>query len=183
MGSRGPAPKPAELKSLEGGRSHRPHDMTGVFRPEVGAPSMPKGLSRDGQKAWKRLVPELLTYNLLSKVDADALEELCETIGLIKVLRRSINGAQERLLAEGKDPACAIEAWTPNGMRVQSVSYQALNREREKLRTMLAEFGLTPAQRARVTTAVKAQTKLELVAKGPQLPGMPPAEPRSFGEF
>lgn len=150
----------SELKALEGGRGHRAINLDQVFRPEVGVPSMPRHISREGRKAWHRLTPELARYNLISLVDADALEELCETIGMIKVLRRSINARQELLLAEGKDPVHAIEGSTPNGMVVQSVSYQALNREREKLRVMLAEFGLTPAQRARVSTAIRMQLPL-----------------------
>lgn len=160
MGARGPAAKPPELKALEGGRGHRPINFDQLFRPEVGVPPLPKGISREGRKAWRRLTPELARYNLISLVDSDALEELCETIGLLKVLRRAINAKQERLLAEGKDPAAAIEGSTPNGMIVQSVTYQAMNREREKLRSMLAEFGLTPAQRARVTTAIRTQVPL-----------------------
>ena len=160
MGQRGPIAKPTELKLLEGNRGHRPIDLTSMFRPEVGAPSLPRDISREGRKAWRRLVPELVRYNLLSKIDSDALEDLCETIGLLKVLRRSLNARQELLLADGKDPAGAIEAETPNGMRIQSPIYQALNREREKLRSWLAEFGLTPAQRARVTTAIRAQLTL-----------------------
>lgn len=161
MGRRGPVPKPAELRLVPGGdRAHRAVDLTSMFRPEVGAPPMPRDMSRDGKKAWKRLVPELLHYNLVSKVDADGLQDLCETIGLIAVLRRSINAKQELLASQDKDPAAAIEATTPKGMRIQSPTYQALNREREKLRMWLAEFGLTPAQRARVTTAIRAQLNL-----------------------
>lgn len=160
MGQRGPVAKPPELKVLEGNRGHRALDLTSIFRPEVGAPPLPRDLSREAKKAWKRLVPELVRYNLVSKVDADALEELCETIGLLKTLRRSINASQERLRAEGKDPAEAVEASTPKGMKMQSVAYQAMNREREKLRTWLAEFGLSPAQRARVATAIRAQLQL-----------------------
>jgi P27 family predicted phage terminase small subunit len=166
MGQRGPARKPPELQALEGGRGHRPINFDQIFRPEVGVPSMPAKISREGRKAWKRLTPELVRYNLISVVDADALEELCETIGLLKVLRRSINAKQELLLQAGKDPAAAIEGSTPNGMIVQSVTYQAMNREREKLRSMLAEFGLTPAQRARVTTAIRAQVPLFEVPAG-----------------
>ena len=98
-----------------------------MFRPEVGAPSIPRDISREGRKAWKRMVPELVRYNLLSKVDADALEDLCETIGLIKVLRRSINARQELLISQSRDPAEAVEAETPKGMRIQSPAYQALN--------------------------------------------------------
>jgi P27 family predicted phage terminase small subunit len=182
MGMRGPVGKPPELKLLEGNRGNRAIDLTAMFRPEVGAPPMPRDLSRDGRKAWKRLAPELLRYNLLSVMDADALEDLCETIGLIKVLRRSINATQELLRARGEDPAGAIEVATPKGMRIQSPTYQALNREREKLRSWLSEFGLTPAQRARVTTAIRAQMPLFDVNKGE-------AEPReaggamSFAEF
>lgn len=186
MGQRGPAAKPPELKLLEG-RGHRAVDLTSVFRPEVGAPTMPRDLSREGRKAWKRLVPELVRYNLLSRVDSDALEDLCETIGLIKVLRRSINARQELLLTKNEDPAGAVEARTPKGMRIQSPTYQALNREREKLRSWLAEFGLTPAQRARVTTAVRAQLKLfeggGSAPGGADAPRGPDYKPAGFAEF
>ena len=182
MGARGPAAKPPELKLLEGNRGNRAIDLTSMFRPEVGAPSIPRDISREGRKAWRRLVPELVRYNLLSRVDADALEDLCETIGLIKVLRRSINAAQERLIAEGKDPAHAVEAETPKGMRIQSPTYQALNREREKLRSWLAEFGLTPAQRARVTTAVRVQASLFEVGK-PDAPRPAAGQATSFADF
>jgi len=181
MGARGPAPKPPELRALEGGRSHRPINLDQVFRPEVGVPPLPKGISREGRKAWKRLTPELVRYNLISAIDGDALEELCETIGLLKVLRRSINARMEKLLSEKADPATAIEGQTPNGMAVQSVTYQAMNREREKLRSMLAEFGLTPAQRARVTTAIRTQLALFEGGKGDGL-GDGPA-PGGFAGF
>jgi P27 family predicted phage terminase small subunit len=181
VGQRGPAAKPPELKLLEGNRAGRPIDLTSMFRPEVGAPPMPRDMSADGKKAWKRLVPELLRYNLLSKVDADSLEDLCETIGLIKVLRRSINARQNLLVSKGEDPAGAVEARTPKGMRIQSPTYQALNREREKLRSWLAEFGLTPAQRARVTTAVRVQADLFDVNKGATPAGARPSPENATG--
>ena len=183
MGQRGPAPKPNELKVLEGGRGHRPIDLTSTFRPEVGEPPMPAGMSREGKKAWKQLVPELLHYNLVSKVDAPALESLCETIGLLKVLRRSINSRQELLLTEKQDPALAITTSTPNGMQVQSAIYQAMNREQDKLKSWLAEFGLTPAQRARVTTAIRAQMQLGLVPGDKPAARDPNKEPSGFDEF
>lgn len=175
--------KPAELKLLEGNRGNRAIDLTSIFRPQVGAPPMPRDLSRDGRKAWKRLVPELLRYNLLAKVHGDALEDLCETIGLLKVLRRSINANQSLLLSEGKDPALAIEVITPKGMRIQSPTYQALNREREKLRSWLGEFGLTPAQQARVTTAVRAQLQLFEGGGGKGADAAPELAPAGFAEF
>lgn len=160
MGARGPKPKPAELQLLEGGRGHRPIDLSAVFRPQVGVPPAPKLLSAEGRKAWRRLTPELAHYNLISTVDRDALFMLCQTIGRLELVERSIGARQALLLSQGKDPAEALIGTTPKGMQVQSVMYQVLNRETDKLRHLLAEFGLTPAQRARVTTGIRAQLKL-----------------------
>lgn len=184
MGQRGPAPKPAELRALEGGRGHRPIDLTAIFRPEVGVPTMPKHLSREGRKAWKRLTPELAHYNLISKVDSDALFMLCQTIGRLELAERAIAARQALLIDKGEDPALALIGTTPKGMQVQSVMYQVLNREMEKLRHLLAEFGLTPAQRARVTTGIRAQLKL-FDGGGGGDPAKPadPAEPAGFAEF
>lgn len=181
MGQRGPAAKPAELKALEGGRGHRPIDLTAIFRPEVGVPTPPKHLSKEGRKAWKRLTPELFHYNLISKVDADALFMLCQTIGRLELVERSIGARQALLVEQGKDPAEAMVGLTPKGMQVQSVMYQVLNRETEKLRHLLAEFGLTPAQRARVTTGIRAQLKLFDGGAGGE--AAKPAEPAGFAEF
>ena len=178
MGARGFLPKPPELKVLEG-RS-KPIDLSGMFRPEVGLPPMPKHLSAEARKAWRRLTPELLRYNLLAKVDADALAMLCRTIGRIEQIEHSIHARQAQLLAEGGDPVDALVGLTPKGMRIQSVTYQVLNREMDKLRNLLAEFGLSPAQRARVATAVRVQQSLFDVNGG--VPA-DPAEPAGFAEF
>jgi len=182
MGQRGPSPKPIELKALEGNRGHRPLNLDQVFRPEVGAPDAPKWLTPEGRKAWRRLVPELLRYNLLSKVDRDALAMLCQTIGRLEIIERSLQGAQAKLIAEGKDPVDAMVGSTPNGMRVQGVVYQLLNKEQAKLHKMLESFGLRPDARAQVTTAIRAQLTLFDVNK-PPAGTEPPAEPRGFAEF
>lgn len=187
MGARGPVGKPPELKALEGGRGNRPIDLSAIFRPEVGQPSLPKHLSPEARKAWKRLAPELLHYNLLSTVDRDALAMLCQTIGRLELVERSIAGRQALLLADGKDPADALVDYTPKGLRIQSVMYQVLNREMDKLRHLLAEFGLTPAQRARVMPGIRAQLKLfEGGAEGkPGEPAAPaePATPQGWDSF
>lgn len=184
MGARGPKPKPPELVALEGGRGHRPVDLSAMFRPEVGLPSMPKHLSAEARKAWRRLTPELLHYNLLSAVDRDALAMLCQTIGRLEQIERSIAGRQAKLVEEGGDPADALVDFTPKGLRIQSVMYQVLNREMEKLRHLLAEFGLTPAQRARVMPGIRAQLKLfDGGGDGKAADPAAPAEPAGFAEF
>lgn len=184
MGQRGPAPKPPELRALEGGRGHRPINLDQTFRPEVGLPDSPKWLSKEARKAWKRLSAELLHYNLLSKVDREAFAMLCQTIGRLELLERAFGARMALKVKEGKDAAEAFLDSTPKGMPIQSALYQVLNREQAKLNSLLAEFGLTPAQRARVTTAIRAQIPLfDANADRPDTPPLDPTRPRGFAEF
>ena len=156
-----------------------------MFRPEVGLPAIPRHLGAGARKAWKRLTPELIRYNLLSTVDADALAMLCQTIARIELVEKSFAGRQALLAEQGKDPAESLLGATPNGMQVQHPLYQVLNREMEKLRHLLAEFGLTPAQRARVTPAIRAQLGLFDVNAAAGMPASTaePAAPAGFAEF
>ena len=194
MSKPGPAAKPFELRALEGGgaggRSHRPLDVTGLFRPEVGMPSVPKDLSVGARKVWKRLGPELLRYNLLSVVFSDAFEDLCETIADVKTLRRALRARQALMREQGKDEAEAWQATTPNGMPVQHPLALNLRNARADMQRLLDKFGLSPAEQASVTTAVRAQ--LQLFEAGPQ-PGGGKAQadaekpasspPTSFADF
>jgi P27 family predicted phage terminase small subunit len=113
MGSRGPLPKPPELKALEGGRGHRPLELDKLFRPEVGLPESPRWLIPEAKKAWKRLSAELLRYNLLSKVDRDAFAMLCQTIGRLEQVERGLQAKQALLMKDGKDPTDAFMEVTP----------------------------------------------------------------------
>lgn len=191
MGARGPKPKPGELKALEGGRGHRPINLDANFRPEVGEPDMPKWLSKEARKAWKRLAEELLHYNLLSKIDREAFAMLCQTIGRLELLERAFAGKVNLLLKDGKgehELANAFLDSTPKGMPIQSALYQVLNREQAKLNSLLAEFGLTPAQRARVTTAIRVQAQLFPVEGGagadkPPTEPVNPHRPKGFADF
>ena len=195
MGQRGPTPKPAELKALEGGRSHRPLNLDQTFRPEVGVPDMPKWLSKEARKAWKRLSVELAHYNLIAKVDREAFSMLCQTIGRLELLERAFAGRiatlAEKLKNEGKGDDALAEAFldsTPKGVPIQSALYQVLNREQAKLNSLLAEFGLTPAQRARVTTAIRVQAQLFPVGGGeggstPPVAPVDPHKPKGFADF
>lgn len=187
MGARGPAAKPVELKLLEGNRGHRPVDVTGLFRPEVGAPDAPKWLTKEAKSAWRRLSVELIRYNLLSRVDRDAFAMLCQTIGRLELIERALAGRMAAAVAAGQDAAEALLGSTPNGMKVQSAMYQVLNREQAKLHQMLSGFGLRPDSRARVQAGIRAQ--LQLFEGGAPAPAdggpQPPLDglPQSFGDF
>jgi P27 family predicted phage terminase small subunit len=166
VGARGPRPEPPELKLLKGGRDHRPLDITTLFRPEVAAPSAPSWLLPEARKAWRRLAPELLRYNLLSLVDRDAFAMLCQTIGRLEMIERSLRGRQMLAESAGRDQLDALLDTTPNGLRVQSAAYQILNREQQKLHRLLEGFGLRPDARAKVTAGIRAQLQLFPVDSG-----------------
>jgi P27 family predicted phage terminase small subunit len=186
MGARGPKGKPPELQLLEGNRGNRPINLETLFRPEVGTPDAPRWLSAEARKAWKRLSVELIRYNLLSKVDRDGFAMLCQTIGRLEQVERSINAKQALLADAGKDISDALMDVTPNGLRVQSALYQVLNKEQAKLYRMLESFGLRPDARAKVTAAIRGQLQLFEGGGGAAPAGASPAAPGasdSFAEF
>ncbi len=185
MAKPGRAAKPLELKLLEGDRGHRPVNLDQTFRAEAGIPDIPKGLSPGARKVWKRLSVELLRYNLIATIYSDTFEDLCETIADVKELRHSLRARQALLRSQGKDPSEAFEAMTPGGMPVQHPRYQILKSERQMMHSLLAKFGLNPAEQASVSTAVRAQLKL---FEGPGEDDKPtatpaPTKPRGFSEF
>jgi len=189
MGQRGPAPKPVELKLLEGNRGNRPLDLQGMFRPEVGVPDVPKWLVPEAKKAWRRLSAELVRYNLLSKVDRDAFAVMCQTIGRLEQIERAIAARQTQMVAAGREAAEVLLDRTPNGLQVQAAIYQVLNREQAKLWGMLKSFGLRPDARAAVTAGIRAQLTL-FEGSQPAAPAKPDAPagagddlPMSFGDF
>lgn len=190
MGRRGPTAKPAELKVLEGNRGKRPLavNLDSTFRPEAGMPSVPKGLSPGARKVWKRLSVELLRYNLISVVYSDIFEELCETVSDVKELRHSLRAKQNLLRSQGKDPMEAFEVVSPNGLPMQHPRYQILKSERQMMLSLLAKFGLSPAEQANVTTAIRAQLQLFEGdgGKNEPNPAAPPTggmSPRGFNDF
>lgn len=187
MSKPGPTAKPFELRALEGGangRGHRPIDVTGLFRPEVGLPPMPKDLSVGARKVWKRLSSELLRYNLLSTVFSDAFEDLCESVADVKTLRRSLRARQALLRAEGKDEAEAWQTITPNGMPVQHPIALNLRNARADMQRLLDKFGLSPAEQASVTACVRAQLQLFEQPGATGKPAAAPGDvPEGFADF
>jgi len=188
MAKPGPTAKPVELTVLEGNRGHRPLNLGATFRPEVGMPTIPKGMSAGARKVFKRLGPELLRYNLMSVVYSDLFEDLCETVADVKELRHSLRARQSLLRTQKVDPAEAFTTKTPGGMPVQHPLYQVLKSERQMMYSLLAKFGLSPAEQANVTTALRAQMKLFEGDGGKdggddKPPAAPEGRPTSFADY
>jgi P27 family predicted phage terminase small subunit len=182
-GTRGPLPKPAALRLLEGNAGKRPLDLSAGINPRIEVPSAPKHLGHEGRKEWKRITPYLVELGLISGLDRAALALYCQAVGRLAELETSFNGQVERYIAEFKmDYADAVYkasyAVTPSGYAQQSVITQLIKSQREQVNRYLMHFGLSPAARGRVQASNYVQ---------PSLPGIEPAQtaaaPTGFAMF
>ena len=81
MGQRGPMPKPAALRLLEGNAGKRPLNLTDGINPKIEIPAPPKHLGREARKEWKRITPLLEDLGLISGLDRTALALYCQAAG------------------------------------------------------------------------------------------------------
>jgi P27 family predicted phage terminase small subunit len=188
MGNRGPKGKPPEMKLLQGNRGHRPLVTDGILRPLVEVPSVPKHLGREARKEWKRITVELVRYNVISRLDQNMLGMLCQAVERMTMFEMALRRRVEMIIMKNNDgtgayvdPADAYITTTAQGYPMQCVEYQLLNKERDVLMKLLAEFGLSPAMRARVVPGIPPSTQLTLFPGGK--PTSDKDGPQSFSDF
>ncbi len=170
-GTRGPLPKPAALRLLEGNAGKRPLDLAAGINPRIEIPSPPRHLSNEAKKEWRRITPLLEELGLISGLDRTALALYCQAVGRLAELETAFNGMVNRRMAQ--DPATdyadavylASRAETPSGYEQQSVIVQLIKSHREQVNRYLMHFGLSPAARGRVQASNYVQ---------PTLPGVDP---------
>ena len=140
----GPPPKPTPLKLLDGNPGRRPIPVDD-FRPATKVPECPPHLNDEARKEWYRITGELLRYGMISEVDRGAMSIICtlwarhvEAEIMIERAAKAANGT-------------GLFVKAPSGYPVQSPWVAVSNRAIELYRSYLAEFGLSPAARCRVT--------------------------------
>ena len=78
MGKRGPAPKPQNLRILEGNPGRLPLNPD---EPDPkGEARCPSWLSDDAKKQWKRIAPTLKNCGLLTRADENCLASYCDAL-------------------------------------------------------------------------------------------------------
>ena len=180
VGTRGPLPKPAALKVLEGNPGKRPLNLEDGVNPRIEIPTPPRHLSREARKEWKRITPLLEELGLVSGLDRTALALYCQAAGRLAELEEAFNGQVNRLMDSSNiDYPDAVyqasHAVTPSGYAQQSVMVQLIKSHREQVNRYLQHFGLSPAARGRVQPSNYVQ---------PTLPGIEqPQEPTGFARF
>lgn len=137
MGQRGPAPKPTELKVLQG--TYRPDRARGEVFPDP-PPSLdpPAFLNGSAKDKWREFAPMLERNGLLTECDLDTLAVYCQTWARYVEAERqlSIDGAT----TTARSGYQQVSAWV-------TIAKNA----RADLLKLGDRLGLNPASRGRIS--------------------------------
>jgi len=148
-GNSGRPRKPTSLKILSGtfqnvrANKHEP-------KPKVAIPKAPKGINRKVRAKFKELAEMAYRMGVLSEFDTDALL-MCAT-ALVEYYQ-----ATSVLLKEGPDMTFTSKDGTPQIMRRSELAWA--DGAYRRASSMLAKFGLTPADRSRVDVINPVRSK------------------------
>lgn len=149
---RGPAPKSAEVRILEGERAHRPLPPP---RPAylAGLPDRPKGMTAPARKIWDSYVEQLAPLGVLRVVDGFALRRLCEDVALLQELQSGMRKLASEMGREAKREGRKLAGgalldltMTQEGRRLSS----AINIVASRIKRDEMQFGLTPVASQRL---------------------------------
>lgn len=136
----GPRPKPTKLKKLAGNPGQRPLNSS---EPQFEVPgrmlNVPDFMDDRAAEVWRDLGARLLHAGLLTYVDKYAFAMFCVAAG------RWIE-AEIKL----KETGGAVYE-TADGNLAQNPHVWTANKAWDQMRQMFGEFGLTPAERARLS--------------------------------
>jgi P27 family predicted phage terminase small subunit len=153
--ARGRKALPGKLHVLHG--TYREDRHGGELQVEAVLPDPPERLPEIGKQEWRRLAPELFKYKVLSNLDLTTLEMYCT------VFDRWVR-AEQRLRDETDEHHDGEIARTPNGFQQQSAWLLIANNCIKQMQSLCAEFGMTPATRARMKLIQERPKQLDLLS-------------------
>ncbi|CAN5799005.1 hypothetical protein BH23CHL8_BH23CHL8_31150 [soil metagenome] len=141
MGRRGPAPAPDAAKLARG--ETRPSRLNGREPlPRAMAPTMPPGMDDRARAVWRGVLRALGPTGIITAADAHVLRAFCEAVSAyerdVSLLARSgpvIQGARGREL-------------------VRNPLHQTVRDDRDAMRLLARELGLSPAARANLSVSI-----------------------------
>ena len=151
--------KPTLLKLADGSPGHRPLPLD-EFRPQAQVPECPPHLNGEARKEWDRITTELARYGMISEVDRGAMSIICT------LWARHVEAEQMIERAAKAANGTGLFVKSPNGYPIQLPWLGVSNRAIELYKSYLAEFGLSPAARCRVTPS-----ELQLALPGLEMDG------------
>jgi P27 family predicted phage terminase small subunit len=135
----GRKPKPTNLKLIQG--TYRV-DRANPCEPKPRAiiPPCPEFLQGEAKKQYQKTAKKLARIGLMTELDDLALAMLCQ-------------GWAEYLEATDQVKKSGILVKSPNGFPVLNPYLIVANQALKKVRSLLAEFGMTPGSRSRIHAA------------------------------
>lgn len=128
-------PTPTAIRIAENNPAHRPLPVKEP-KAERGVPNPPAYFSTKARAVWHELAPLLLNLGTLSTADGVALEALCNQIVYLRMAQESID----------KDGIILQSKYGP----VKNPAVNIADITLKQIRSLLGEFGLTPAARTRI---------------------------------
>ena len=131
--------KPTALKLVQGNAGHRPLPKNEP-KPEIASLAPPADMDEAALRYWAPIAAKLVAARILTEVDVDALVLYCDSCA-------AYQNAKEQIEKYGP----IVKA--PSGY-VQPSPYVAIkNKAWDQMKSMMGEFGMTPASRTRVNAA------------------------------
>jgi P27 family predicted phage terminase small subunit len=151
MKTRGPAPKPTQIKVLQG--TYRPDRAPAgeVFPEPPDDLSPPDWLSQPARDKWSELAPTLVGQGLLTVCDLDTLALYCGTFARWRE-------AEETLEREGSTTTAQ------SGYKQISPHYTIARNSLAELRALGDRLGLNASARSRISTRPETKKEDELLA-------------------
>lgn len=140
--------KPTKLKKLEGNPGKRSLNKYEP-QPKVEIPSCPEHLFPEARVEWERIIPELETLGLISKIDRAALAAYCQAYGRWIRAEKALKVIGDKF--ENVNAGAGMCYQTTNGNWLQQPLIGVINRSYEQMHKFLTEFGMTPASRSRIS--------------------------------
>lgn len=137
MAKRGRKPKPTALKKLEGNPGKRPLNELEPM-PAITMLRCPNWLESEARKEWRRLAPLLISAGILTAADAVTFAGYCQAYARWREAEEQIS----KLGMIYKDKVTG---------KIHPNPYIAISRAAfTEVKSMAAEFGLTPATRTAI---------------------------------
>jgi P27 family predicted phage terminase small subunit len=138
---------PTKLKLLRGNPSRVPIGPEPEPQTFNGIPEPPEYLDDDAAAEWRKLAPELVRIGLLTLADVTAFGSYCQVVGRWIKAERALKGQD-----------LVIEAGDGTSTKVNPLVHVASAAQRDLL-SAAAQFGMTPAGRARLNAGITRPPK------------------------
>jgi P27 family predicted phage terminase small subunit len=144
----GPRPTPTHLRLLRGNPSKRP--VPNEPQPAIpdGMPEAPPFLGAYGRDEWWSTGVQLYQLGLLTVVDVQPFAAYCQSVHLWRTAIEKL-----KAMAENDPTMAALLVKSRNGNAMQNPLFLTARQCANDMLRYAAEFGLTPAARARIAGA------------------------------